>query len=96
MSPRTLHPEPRHHPHPYRPMPDCSVADELAFASWPDEQKRIARAVLTEELWTELLGEQSEWADARIEEVQQELSDERARHEKLKRDIQEALDDDGD
>ena len=37
-------------------MADATVADELAFAAWTDEQKRIARVVLQAELRKTTLG----------------------------------------
>ena len=68
------------HFYPYRvsPMSDATVADELTFASWTDEQKRIARVVLLGELRGELevdeTSERADRAEVRADEAEEELS----------------------
>ncbi len=60
---------------PYRvsPMSDATVADELTFASWTDEQKRIARAVLEGDIRKEIEAEGPEFCED-CDELKEELA----------------------
>ena len=62
------------HFYPYRvsPMSDATVADELAFSGWTDEQKRIARVVLGAEIREEIEEAQTEYRDFELEEAKGE------------------------
>ena len=53
-------------------MADATVADELTFASWTDEQKRIARVVLGAEIREEIEEAQTEYRDFELEEAKGE------------------------
>ncbi len=64
------------HFYPYRvsPMSDATVADELTFASWTDEQKRIARAIVRQEVEDEEeVGDTSLHTDEEYDELEAEL-----------------------
>ncbi len=76
------------HFYPYRvsPMSDATVHDELTFAAWPEEQKRLARTVLTAEIRAECENDRAGEGFDEANELRDELIT-------LKADIRKLLDD---